>query len=272
MKGCRVARFEGKVALVTGAAHGIGRACATRLSAEGAAVVIADIDQPAADEVVAELTESGGSAVAITCDVTSREAVDAAMQLVLDRYGRLDVLVNDVGVAGPESFTELDEGAWNRQVDPTLNGAIRCMQAALPLLLEAPGGGAVVSIASVNGMAAVGEVAYSAAKAGLISATRNLAVDYGPRAQGTVGRDRGWVRFNTVSPGTIATRVWTQNDDQRESLERLKDFYPMGRVGQPDDIASAVAFLASSDASWITGVNLPVDGGFLLAPYSLFKR
>lgn len=261
-------RFEGRVALATGAAHGIGRATAARLAAEGAAVVIADIDEDAARGTASEL---GENALAVHCDVTDPASIDGAISAARDRFGRLDVLVNNVGVAGAATLDELGDAERARQLEPTLHGAIRCIQACLPLLLQAPGGGRVVSIASVNGMTAVGEVAYSAAKAGLINASRNLAVEYGPKARGTAAADRGWVRFNVVSPGTIETRVWTENGpDQLHWLGKLSALYPMGRVGQPDDVAAAVAFLASDDASWITGVTLPVDGGFLAGPYTVF--
>jgi meso-butanediol dehydrogenase/(S,S)-butanediol dehydrogenase/diacetyl reductase len=261
-------RFEGRVALITGAARGIGRASALRLAAEGASVVIADLDEDAARSTVDELAQSG---LAARCDVTDPASVDAAMAATQRRFGRLDVLVNNVGVSGAGTLDELDDAEWARQVEPTLHGAIRCIGACLPLLLTAPGGGRVVSIASVNGMAAVGEIAYSAAKAGLINASRNLAVEYGPRARGTTDADCGWVRFNVVAPGTIRTRAWTQNGpDQLAMLQKLPALYPMGRVGEPDDIAAAVAFLASDDAAWITGVTLPVDGGFLAGPYTVF--
>jgi Dehydrogenases with different specificities (related to short-chain alcohol dehydrogenases) len=263
-----VNRFEGKVALVTGAAHGIGRATARRLAEEGAAVIVADLDEDAARATAAELGEDG---LAARCDVTDRASIDSAVDAARQRFGRLDVLVNNVGVAGAAKLDDLDDAEWARQLEPTLHGAIRCIQACLPLLLTAPGGGRVVSIGSVNGMAAVGEVAYGAAKAGLINASGNLAVEYGPRALGTVGADSGWIRFNVVSPGTIRTRVWTENGpDQLAMLQKLPALYPMGRVGEPEEVAAAVAFLASDDAAWITGVTLPVDGGFLAGPYTAF--
>jgi meso-butanediol dehydrogenase/(S,S)-butanediol dehydrogenase/diacetyl reductase len=257
-------RFDEKVALVTGAGHGIGRASATRLAAEGATVVVTDVDTDAAQAVAAELDNG----VALHMDVTDADSVARALAAVTERYARLDVLVNNVGIAGKDSFADIDETEWHRQTDPTLLGAVRCIKACLPQLLAAPGGGAVVSIASVNGMAAVGGTAYSAAKAGLINLTSNLSVEYGPRRQDSIGAEHGWIRFNAVAPGTIRTRAW---DGQGDRLDKLAQLYPMGRVGEPDDIAAAVAFLASSDASWITGVTLPVDGGFLTGPATMFQ-
>lgn len=257
-------RFKDRVALITGAAHGIGRACAQRLSAEGATVIVADIDISAAQQTVSQLT---GEAFAVECDVCDKSSIEAAVAHTVASTGRLDVLVNNVGVASGESFAELSTESWHRQLEPTLHGAVQSIQTCIPHLLQAPEGGAVVSISSVNGMAAVGGIAYSAAKAGLINMTQNLAVDYGPRTQATQDSDHGWIRFNVVSPGTIKTRVWTEVDDTKlQLMNRLTKLYPMGRVGEPADIAAAVAFLASQDASWITGVTLPVDGGFLAGP------
>lgn len=262
-------RFEGSVAVVTGGGHGIGRACAMRLAAEGASIVVADIDTEAAEAVVSQLP---GDGLAVPCDVRDDAAVAAMAAAAAERFGRVDVLVNNVGVAGDVSLDALDEAEWQRQVDPTLHGALRCVRACLPQLLDSPGGGAVVSISSVNGMVAIGNLAYSAAKAGLINLTRNLAVDYGPRAQGVIGADRGWVRFNVVAPGTIRTRAWTRNQERREALAHMENLYPMGRAGEPEEVAAAVAFLASADAAWITGITLPVEGGFLTGPAAVLDQ
>ncbi|WP_412540123.1 SDR family oxidoreductase [Longispora sp. K20-0274] len=255
-------RFDGRVAFVTGAAHGIGRAIAVRLAAEGAAVVVADIDGEAAGALAHTLAERGGGALATHCDVRDREAVRSAVAAAATRFGRLDVLVNNVGVAGEWDFERTDDEEWARQADPTLQGTVRCVQEALPHLLHAPGGGSVVTIGSVNGLSAFGGEAYSAAKAALVSLTQNLALRYGRRGRDLLGAGPGWVRFNLVAPGTVRTRVWTEQGAERlAELEKLARQYPLGRVGEPEDIAAAVAFLASGDAAWITGAILPVDGG-----------
>jgi len=263
-------RFEGRVALVTGAARGIGRATAARLAAEGAVVGVADIDADAVEEAVRDLARAGAAALPLACDVTDRESVDAAVASVVAGYGRLDVLVNNVGVSQGTPFEKIDDAAWQDQSDPTLHGAVRCIQAALPHLLASPAGGNVVTIGSVNGLAAFGDLVYSTAKAGLQSLTQNLAVLYSRREMARKGLTSRGVRFNVVAPGTVRTRVWTEEGpDRLEALNRLARLYPAGRVGEPEDIAAAVAFLASDDASWITGVVLPVDGGAMTGPLSL---
>jgi NAD(P)-dependent dehydrogenase (short-subunit alcohol dehydrogenase family) len=259
-------RFSGKVAIVTGAARGIGFATARRLASEGASVGIVDVDVDAAEKAADAIRADGAEVTFAPCDVRERSSIESAVSQVVETFGRLDVLVNNVGIASPIGFAETDDAEWERQVDPTLRGAMRCIQVCLPHLLAAPGGAAVVSISSVNGMAAIGGVAYSSAKAGLISASQNLAVEFGRRAQGALDAESGWIRFNVVAPGTVRTRAWTET---AESLARMKEYeqlYPAGRVGEPADIAAAVAFLASSDADWITGVTLPVDGGLLAGP------
>ncbi len=246
-------RFAGRVAFVTGGGHGIGRAVVHRLAGEGASVAVADIDREAAERVAAEVVADieGGIAVAIPCDVTSRESVDASIAASMEQFGQLDVLVNTAGGGAAEPpFLESDDALWQQQLDLNLMGTMRCIRAALPPLLASPHGGNVVSIGSVNGLSAFGGYPYSAAKAGLQILTKNFAAEYG----------RQGLRFNLVAPGTIRTRVW---DKQPDSLARLRRLYPLGRVGEPADIAAAVAFLASDDAAWITGVVLPVDGGIL---------
>lgn len=242
-------RFTGRVALVTGGGHGIGRATVARLAHEGAAVTVADLDAEAAKRVAQEVIGAGGAAMAERCDVTDRASVEAAVAAHLARFGGLDVLVNTAGGDGPNPpFLEEDDGHWERLIDLNLTSVMRCVRAALPHLLAASSGGSVVTIGSVNGLAAFSGFPYSAAKAGLVSLTRNLAAEYG----------RQGVRFNLVAPATIRTRVW---DDQPGALERLKTLYPLGRVGEPEDIAAAVAFLASDDSSYVTGETLGVSGG-----------
>jgi NAD(P)-dependent dehydrogenase (short-subunit alcohol dehydrogenase family) len=244
-----VQRFEGRVALVTAAAQGIGAAVARRIAAEGGSVVVTDLQEDKVDQVVAEL---GEQAIGLRVDVTNRDDVDAAVAAAVERFGRLDVLVNNAGgcivTSVPEDATSEE---WHQQLDLTLVGAARCIQAALPHLVKTRGN--VVTISSVNGIAAFGNIEYSAAKAGQIAMSVNYAARYGGLG----------VRFNVVAPGTIRTPNW---DKQPGTLAEFGKMYPLGRVGEPDDIAAAVAFLASDDASWITGHTLPVEGGVLTGP------
>lgn len=228
-------RFRDQVVAVTGAAGGIGRVLVERFTAEGAVVAGSDI------------------AAASGVDVTDRAAVHEWVAAVERRHGPIDVLVNNAAVTRDVEFVDLAEEQWHRELDVTLTGAFLCAQAVLPSMI-ARERGAIVNISSVNAVSYFGNEAYSAAKAGLLSLTRSLAVKYGPHG----------VRCNAVVPGTIRTPIWDERVAAAPGiLNRLAVWYPLGRVGTPDDVASAVLFLASADAAWITGVALPVDGGLL---------
>ena len=256
--GCRAmaspltGRFQGSAVFVSGGAHGIGQGCAERLAAEGARVAVADVDLAAAQAVVERM---GGSAVghmAVGLDITDADSVDTAVRAAAGGLGGLDSLVLVAGgaVLHPD-FEHTDDEIWLRQIDLNLLGAMRCCRAGIGFLRDSNCSPSIVFISSVNALAGLGDEPYSAAKAGLVSLTLNLAAQYGPAG----------IRVNCVAPGTIRTRVW---DTQEGGADRLRSLYPLGRVGEPADIAAAVAFLASSDASWITGHTLPVDGGLLI--------
>ncbi|WP_411147818.1 SDR family NAD(P)-dependent oxidoreductase [Streptomyces sp. A30] len=252
-------RFEGYGVLVTGAARGIGAAVARRFAEEGAQVLVTDVDAPAAEQTAAALRRQGHTAEAHPCDVADRNAVEAAVAHAVRTFGALDVLVNSAACCTPDVplFEDEPDEEWARDLDITLTGAYRCCRAALPHLV-ASGRGAIVSVGSVNGLQDLGNHAYSAAKAGLVSLTRTLAGHAAARG----------VRVNLVAPGTVRTSAWEGRDDD---LEAVRGLYPLGRVGEPEDIAAAVAFLASRDASWITGTTLTVDGG-LMAVNTGFRR
>ncbi|WP_327655649.1 SDR family NAD(P)-dependent oxidoreductase [Streptomyces sp. NBC_00483] len=242
-------RFEGYGVLITAAGSGIGAATAHRLAEEGARVLVTDIDEAAAGKVAASIREQDGAAREFACDVGDRAAVEAAVAYAVETFGRLDVLVSNACACHPDAplFEDEDDEVWATDLDITLTGAYRCARAALPHLV-ASGRGAIVNIGSVNGIQDFGNHAYSAAKAGLASLTRTLAGHAGPRG----------VRVNLIAPGTVRTAAWAGRDEQ---LDTMRELYPLGRVGEPADIAAAVAFLASSDAAWVTGAVLPVDGG-----------
>jgi len=242
-------RFAGHAVLVTGAARGIGAAVARRLAEEGARVLLTDRDGPEVEETAARLRGLGHTVRSLACDVADRSAVEAAVAEAVAAFGALDVLVNCAASCTPDPplFEDDPDDAWARDLDITLTGAYRCCRAALPHL-AASGRGAIVSIGSVNGLQDFGNHSYSAAKAGLGSLTRTLAGHAAARG----------VRVNLVTPGTVRTSAWEGRD---ADLEAVRPLYPLGRVGEPEDIAAAVAFLASRDAAWITGTTLVVDGG-----------
>jgi NAD(P)-dependent dehydrogenase (short-subunit alcohol dehydrogenase family) len=244
-------RFEGHGVLITGAARGIGAATARRLAEEGAQVLVTDVDLAEAEKTAASIRELGARAEAFGCDVGERASVEAAVGYAVDTFGSLDVLVNNAFWCTPDAplFEDEPDEVWARDLDITLTGAYRCSRAALPHLV-ASGRGAIVSIGSVNGIQDFGNHAYSAAKAGLMSLTRTLAGHAAARG----------VRVNLVAPGTVRTTAW---EGREADLALAQEAYPLGRVGEPEDIAAAVAFLASGDAAWITGTTLCVDGGLL---------
>ena len=237
-------RLEGKRALVTGGGSGIGRAISRRFAAEGAAVIVADLVGERAEAVAAEI---GGRAV--QADVTA--ATDVAR--MVDTGGAIDVLVNNAGGGTADDVLEISEEEWDGDVELNLKSAFLCSKAVLPGMIER-GRGVIVNITSVNGMAFFANEPYSAAKAGMISLTRSMAVRYG----------RHGVRVVAIAPGTIRSPLWQERVEKEPAIfERLLRWYPLRRVGEPEDVANAAAFLASDDASWITGEVLRVDGGLL---------
>jgi len=239
-----MSRLQGKSSLVTGGGSGIGRAICQRFASEGASVVVADVAGERAEEVARLI---GGRAV--QADVT----VASDVERMVEDAGRVDVLVNNAGGGMANGLLEIEEDEWDQDVDLNLKSAFLCSKAVLPGMIER-GGGVIVNISSVNGMAYFANEPYSAAKAGLINLTRSMAARYGPQG----------VRAVAIAPGTIRTPLWQERVDKKpEIFERLMRWYPLQRVGEPEDVAAAAAFLASDDASWITGEVLRVDGGLL---------
>jgi len=252
-------RLQGKVAVVTGGGSGIGRATALLFARNGAAVVASDIVAERAIETVGLITAAGGQALAITTDVSKADQVTAMTTQAIAAFGRIDILVNDAGLSLGDDILTIDEAAWDFNLDVVLKSVFLCAKAMLPGMIERQSG-VIINIASVNGMVAVGEEAYSAAKAGMINLTMNMALKYGQYG----------VRVNTISPGTIETPIWGERVKKDPKVfAKLARWYPLGRVGKPEDIANAALFLASDEASWITGINLPVDGGITAGPYGL---
>jgi NAD(P)-dependent dehydrogenase (short-subunit alcohol dehydrogenase family) len=246
-------RYAGKVAFVTGGGAGIGRAVVQRLASEGAAVIILDWRAEDAEASAQSVTKAGGRALALTGDAARESDIAAAIERGTSAFGAINVLVNNVARTLKATLAELTPEDWDQEFEGTLKTAFLCTRAMLPLMVKA-GGGAIVNIGSINGFTYIGNPAYSAAKAGLLNFTQAIAVEYGPRG----------VRANMVSPGTIrtATRSWTKRQERDPQIfERLARWYPVGRVGRPDDIAAAVAYLGSDEAGFVNGANLVVDGG-----------
>jgi meso-butanediol dehydrogenase/(S,S)-butanediol dehydrogenase/diacetyl reductase len=254
-------RLAGRVALVTGAGSGIGRATAELFASEGAAVAVLDRIEERAQESAGRIAASGGSALPLACDVSDPDGVGAAVAEVVSVFNHLDVLVNNAAISTGDDILEIDQSEWDRNLGVVLKGVFLCSKAALAHMVER-GAGALVNIASVNGLTGLGEEAYSAAKAGVINLTKNVAVKNG----------RHGVRANCICPGTIRTPIWQERLERDPDIfERLTDWYPLGRVGEPEDVARAALFLASDEASWITGSTLVVDGGLLAGSYRMAR-
>lgn len=252
-------RLKDKVALVTGAGSGIGRAIAELFAQEGARVVVNDRYGARAEETVQSIAAAGGVALAVEADVSQREAVEAMVALAQETYGRLDILVNNAAVGTGDDILNIDEAEWDRGLAVVLKSVYLCCKAALPGMI-AQKSGAFVNISSVNGLTGLGEEAYSAGKAGVINLTKNMALKYGQHN----------VRANVICPGTIQTPIWQpQLAKDPNIFDKLTSWYPLGRVGQPEDIAKAALFLASAESAWITGVVLPVDGGLMAGSYRM---
>ena len=247
------ARLAGRIALVTGGGSGIGRVIAHRFAAEGAPVVVADIVAQKAEEVAQEIGSAGGSAIATHTDVSVARDVAAMRASAEEAFGHVDILVNNAAIDGGNDLLVIDEATWDRDLTVCLKSVFLCSKELLPPMIERRRG-VIINIASVNGLAYFANEGYSAAKAGMISLTKSIAVRYG----------RHGVRCVAIAPGTIRTPIWQQKVDREpEVFDRLTRWYPLRRVGEPDDVASAALFLACDEASWITGTVVTVDGGLL---------
>lgn len=240
---------EGKAVVVTGAGRGIGAETARRFAAGGARVVVADIDGPAAGRSAASID----GALAVEVDVTSRDALTAMVQEVTDRFGRIDVLINNAMSCSETPFLDLTREEVQHDFEVTVMGPFFASQEVIPGMVER-GGGVILNVSSVNAMSYFGNPAYSAAKAALQNLTRTIAVEFGAAG----------IRCNAVAPGSIATEYWEHRRELDPLVfEKVAQWYPLGRIGRPRDVADALLFLASDAASWITGIVLPVEGGVL---------
>lgn len=244
---------DGKIALVTGAASGIGRATAIALSSAGARLMLSDI--VACDATLAVISAAGGEARCMTVDVADEQQVQHMVSATVAAYGRLDIAFNNAGVAGVFTKThDYPSADWARVIAVNLTGVWHCMKYELQQMLR-QGGGSIVNTASVAGLVGMGHAAaYSAAKSGVIGLTRNAAMEYA----------RNNIRVNAVCPGGVRTQMTESADHALPGfLDRLAKLEPMGRVAEPEEIASAVVWLCSDGGSFMTGHALPVDGGFV---------
>jgi NAD(P)-dependent dehydrogenase (short-subunit alcohol dehydrogenase family) len=248
---------DAPVAVVTGAAGGIGRACVQAFADAGYLVAALDLAEKGSELFVEEAASS--NSITIACDISDWASVEAAFSAIGETYGRIDALAANAGTEGYFDFDELTVAEIRRQIDVNLVGHLFCIKAALPLL-EASGSGAVVITASVQGhLALPGCVPYAASKAGLMATARALAVE--------LGRKR--IRVNTVSPGTIATPmldrslVGMNTQEKEDILTGIRTANALGRIGEPREIAEVILFLCSQSASYVTGADLVVDGGYL---------
>lgn len=244
-------RFSGKVAVITGAASGIGAATARRFAQEGATLVLSDLNEALGGALAKELH----AAAFVSVDVADPQQVAALMQTAAERCGTIHIVFNNAGVGSYGKAPDLDLETWKRVIDIDLSGVFYGCKFAIPHLRRA-GGGAIVNTASISGLFGdYGLVAYNAAKGGVVNLTRTVAIDHA----------RENIRVNCVCPGPIETPMLTPVLAMPSALEEYCKVVPMGRVGQPEEIAAAVAFLASNDASYITGTAITVDGGVTAA-------
>jgi len=251
-------RLEGKVALITGAASGMGRAAAELFAREGARVVVTDLADDAGEQAVAAIRAAGGEAVYVRADVSRAADCDAMVQAALDTFGALHVLYNNAGVFPADDGGVLDtpEPTWERVMDVNLKGVWLGCRAGIPAML-ASGGGSIVNVASFVALmgAATAQIAYTASKGGVLSMTREIAVEYA----------RQGIRANALCPGPIETPLLAELLSDPDRRARRMVHIPMGRLGRAEELAKAALFLASDDASFMTGAALVVDGGITAA-------
>lgn len=247
-------RFKDKVVIITGAGSGIGRATALLFAKEGAKVVVCDIDVKGGLETIEFINEGGGEATFVQTDVTSELEVENLIKATVEKYGGLDVLFNNVGIDPETAYgvtaIDVSEKTWDKIINVNLKGIFLCSKHAIPEMKKG-GGGVIINTASTAGLEGYrGNLPYGVSKYGVVGITKLMALDHGPDN----------IRVNCICPGaTLTPMIFQFNTEER--LKLMIREYPLGRLGRPEDQAYAVSWLASDEASWVTGVALPVDGG-----------
>ena len=248
--------LKNKVAIITGGRQGMGRAHALKLAQLGCKVVVSDISQDDCQKVVDEIKKMGGEAIAIKCDISKKVEVEAMVEKTIKEFGKIDILVNNAGICQFGSFLDLTEQEWDKTLDINLKGYFLCSQAVAKEMAKQKSG-VIVNIASVAmgqiGMGFPGIVHYCASKGGIVAMAEAMALELAPLG----------IRVNTIAPGAIDTPMMSSVKQDSKVLEGMLASIPLKRVGKPEDIANAVAFLASDESSYMTGTVVVVDGGWL---------
>jgi len=256
-----------KIAIITGGAKGIGFACAQRLAKDGAIVVIADVQESEGEEACQAIKATGGKATFIHCDVGKKLDVRNMVANVVDQHGRIDILINNAGIIFTADFLEISEKDFDRVIKVNLKGAFLVAQAVARQMvaqLEGKNGdkkpGAIINMSSINAVVAIAtQVPYSVSKGGMNQLTKVMALSLAPHG----------IRVNAIGPGSIMTEMLKTIADDKEANDRIMSRTPLGRIGNPEEIASIAAFLASDDASYITGQTIYADGGRLPLNYTM---
>ncbi|MFO8036078.1 MAG: SDR family oxidoreductase [Anaerolineales bacterium] len=246
--------LEGKVALITGGASGIGRTTAEFYAREGARVLVSDVDQEGGKETAHRIQSSGGEAVFFEADVSNPSDCEDMVAAAVDQFGQLDIACNNAGIAGEENLiADYSIEGWQQLVSINLSGVFYCMKYEIQAMLES-GGGSIVNISSILGKVGLaGAPAYVSSKHGVVGLTETAAVEY--------GKDN--IRVNAVGPGFISTPMISAMEEDEEAYQQLVNMHPIGRIGEPEEVAELIIWLSSDKASFVTGAYYPIDGGYL---------